>query len=346
MPNQNGYRRDMPDDCDIRRPPAEWRVCELREHSGIGFTEPDRQQLVGKLQTADGSRPVNLADDLSDLDELSIEGGDYRIDRREPRPQLVLAENDANQRSPGTVRVHAGYHKCLTMLSRTMYLKLCKKMRRQGASFRHFYHRADHFGRLAGNYTIASVSGHTIDLDRYDDIRVVRFVRDPRDLLISGYFYHQRGKERWCHLPDPTDSDLAIVRGRVPDGFNPGENFIDFLNRVPVAEGLLAEMQFRSLHYASMLEWPDDPRVRVYRYEDIMGNEMEVFADIARFFGFSWRVQLHAKRYARRYRAGGKHLGAHVRNAKFGQWREHFTPEVEAAFERDYGALLDRYGYR
>ena len=336
----------MPDDCDIRKPPGEWQVCELLEHSGIGFSEPDRQQLVGKLKNAGNNQPVSLSDDFSGIDELSIEGVDYRIDRQEPRPQLVISDTRPADRTPGTVRVHAGYHKCLTMLSRTMYLKLCKKMRRQGGSFRHFYHRVDHFSQLVGNYTIASVSGHTIDLDRYDDIRVVRFIRDPRDLLISGYFYHQRGKERWCHLPDPTDRDLTIVRGRVPAGLKPGESFMDFMNRVPLAEGLLAEMQFRSLHYQSMLEWPDDPRVRVYRYEDIMGYETEVFADIARFFGLPWRIQLHAKRYARRYRAGGKHLGAHIRNAKFGQWREHFTPEVETAFEREFGALLDRYGYR
>ena len=25
------------------------------------------------------------------------------------------------------------------------------------------------------------------------------------------YVYHQRGKERWCHLPDPSDRDRSIT---------------------------------------------------------------------------------------------------------------------------------------
>ena len=43
----------------------------------------------------------------------------------------------------------------------------------------------------------------------------VRLIRDPRDILVSGYLYHQRCQERWC-VNDCFDLSPPILPPRVP----------------------------------------------------------------------------------------------------------------------------------
>jgi pyruvate/2-oxoglutarate dehydrogenase complex dihydrolipoamide dehydrogenase (E3) component len=57
---------------------------------------------------------------------------------------------------------------------------------------------------------MTSLSGHALDLDQFEDIKVIRFIRDPRDLIISGYFYHKRGGEDWCDYKNPTTVDYTL----------------------------------------------------------------------------------------------------------------------------------------
>ena len=70
---------------------------------------------------------------------------------------------------------------------------------------------------------MSSLSGNDLDLDRFDDIKAVRFIRDPRDLVISSYFYHRKAGERWCRYQDPTGVDFEAVNGCVPSGLSKGQ---------------------------------------------------------------------------------------------------------------------------
>ncbi|MEP7183100.1 MAG: hypothetical protein ABI886_13030 [Betaproteobacteria bacterium] len=53
-----------------------------------------------------------------------------------------------------------------------------------------------------------------LDLDDYD-YRGIRVVRDPRDIWVSGYLYHQRCTEKWCVNAD-LDATPPIDFPRVP----------------------------------------------------------------------------------------------------------------------------------
>ena len=192
---------------------------------------------------------------------------------------------------------------------------------------------------------IAEMVAEEIDGGR--DVLVTRFVRDPRDLLVSGYYYHRRAAESWCDLADPEDSDWQVVNGKVPAGLAPGQSFARFLNEVPQEEGLIAELDFREYHFASMRAWPDDDaRVRLFRYEDLVGNEAACYDQMFRFYRFGAVSRFVGRYYARRYRAARRQARSqHIRNASSGQWRQHFTPEVERRFNERYGDLLEKLGY-
>ncbi len=249
----------------------------------------------------------------------------------------------------GKIRVHAGYHKCLTNYSKKVYIRLCERSWSSAQSFKHFHHKLDLFYDECQQFDICSISGNYIDLDRFEDIRVVRVIRDPRDLIISAYFYHKRAAEPWCKQINPTDYDPGWkkVRGAVPANLPTDYSLAKYLNEVSMEEGLHAEIEFRNHHYQSMLEWPDnDPRVMLFRYEDIIGNEARVYWKILSFFGFSIPTRFIGSQLAERLSAKNKQtIVNHIRNPNNGQWQKYFTPGLIKRFNELYGEVLDRYGY-
>ena len=215
--------------------------------------------------------------------------------------------------------------------------------------YRHFNSDLPAFERNRRHFRVASINNIALDLPSLGDYRISRFVRDPRDLVVSGYFYHRRGAEPWCQEIDPDPEEWLTTRNRpVPSAVRPGESLEMALNRLDQEAGLLAELELRTLDFDSMREWPlDDPRIRVWRYEDILGEERRVMGEVAAHYGLPWGLRMRVQRNAVRFDA--KHAVAekskHVRNPSSGQWRSVFTPRVEDAFLQRWGDVLDRYGY-
>ena len=95
------------------------------------------------------------------------------------------------------IRIHATLHKCLTMY----YLRVMEGTLNRPWRKTRFEH-VESIQGLFYNYLkarrVISCSGFAVDTTRLGkDFRIVRFVRDPRDLIVSGYFYHRRGAEPW-----------------------------------------------------------------------------------------------------------------------------------------------------
>lgn len=233
------------------------------------------------------------------------------------------------------------------MYTRRTYKRACRLSLRRPRRFKHFYHRLDEFYDRCADYRISSISGHALDLSRFDDVRVVRIIRDPRDLIVSGYFYHLKGVEPWSRVTDPTEDDWDTVRGALSPRVGKGQSLTTYLASVSRDEGMRAELEFRRYHLESLREWPeDDPRIRVFRYEDIIGQEVETFREILTFLGFSRFEQLWGLSYAKRH-AAGRRLARydHIRDPRSGQWRDKLPQDVVDAVARDYGDVLKRYGY-
>lgn len=245
------------------------------------------------------------------------------------------------------VLVHCSYHKCMTGYFATVAGAIYETLLPWTRGYRHFDSLVDDFYRELGTWSVASVNNHSLELDRLGNFRITRFIRDPRDLIVSGYHYHKRAAEPWCSVIDPTDEDWRVVNGHVPEGLRPGESYAAFLKRVPVEEGLRAEMYFRRRHFASMLAWPEQhPHIRVFRYEDILGHEKEVFEEIFDFYGANPATRKLAglvadRRSARRRRSRLEH----IRNPEPRQWARLFTPALVEEFDVLYGAAVQKLGY-
>ncbi len=238
--------------------------------------------------------------------------------------------------------VHFSFHKNLT--------KYYNRVARQFAAATgrrrdHFNSHVDQFMARQSQLDMASVNNHFVDVgDLSRTPRASLFLRDPRDLIVSGYFYHKRGAEKWCHVHGPKPQDWKIVNGTLPDQLRADETYTECLNRLSLEDGLKAEIQFRKRHFIAMLQWVADPRPLVMKYEDILGNERAAFEKLARHYGFNAAERLLWQQLATGTSAL-KGFSKHVRNPNSGQWREVFPPEVIRAFEDAHGNLLSATDY-
>jgi hypothetical protein len=243
--------------------------------------------------------------------------------------------------------IHCSYHKCLTVYFRRIMDAVFNRCLPWKGGYRHYNSHLEDFYEGFGACRVASINNRALDLARLGRFRLSRFVRDPRDLVVSGYFYHRRGAEPWLRLESPTPADWYFANGCVPEGLRAaGTSFARYLQSIPEEEGLLAEMEFRRFHFESMAAWPaTHPDIATYRYEDLIRDEVTVLRDVFAFYELTPLERWLATRFASRYSAAGRSRDPHVRNPADGQWRMHFTTKVRRSFDAQYGDLVARLGY-
>jgi hypothetical protein len=243
--------------------------------------------------------------------------------------------------------VHCSYHKCLTVYFGRIMDAVFNRCLPWSGGYRHFNSHLEDFYNGFRGLRIASINNRMLDLERLGDFRLSRFIRDPRDLVVSGYFYHRRGAEDWVKIESPTAADWYFANGRVPEGLRrSGSSFAAYLESVSEEEGLLAELEFRELHLESMGLWPaNHPNIATFRYEDIVGREVEVFRELFRFYRCSRLESWLGLRFAGRHSMRRRGVDPHIRDPSSGQWRTHFTPRVAEAFDSKYSSLVEQLGY-
>ena len=245
--------------------------------------------------------------------------------------------------------VHCGYHKCLTVFVDRCFMQVL------GDRYHRFHGPPDAFYAEHQRYTVSGITDHLLDLSRLDDdYRISRFIRDPRDLVVSGYLYHLKAPEAWTTRDVPTLNAWRAT-GALPGALRAGESYAACLQRLDREDGLIAEMEFRGPHFRSMVEWPtSDPRIRLWKYEDILGREAQSMDEVGAHYGWadvpsspSYTLRKGLREEAVRWHAGAGRLSwdSHVRDPRAGQWRELFTPKVRRAFTERYGDLAQQLGY-
>ena len=257
----------------------------------------------------------------------------------------ALHRSFAKQTDPHLV--HCSYHKCLTVYFGRIMKAVLGRCLPWSRGFHHYNSHLDDFYEGFHKHRVASVNNRALDLERLGRFRISRFIRDPRDLIVSGYFYHKRGAEAWVTIESPTAPDWYFANGCVPkDLRGRASSYAQYLQSIPEEEGLLAEMEFRTFHLESMALWPaEHPDIATYRYEDVVADGPAVLSELFEFYGLSPLERRLGSWFARRYSLGRRGADPHIRNPASGQWRKHFTPRVRRAFDAQYAGLVRRLGY-
>ena len=166
--------------------------------------------------------------------------------------------------------------------------------------------------------------------------RGIHLIRDPRDIIISACFYHQKSKEEWLHQPR--------------EKFN-GLTYQQKINSYQCLDDqFLFEMEHSGGgNIRSMLKWnyAREDFIEV-KYEDLIEDiDLQLFHEIFLFLGFpgpaipvllniAYDKSLFSKQAKR---------SDHVRSGKARQWQQYYKQVHKERFIELFGDALIQLGY-
>ncbi|MEO0679055.1 MAG: hypothetical protein AAF192_01415 [Pseudomonadota bacterium] len=172
-----------------------------------------------------------------------------------------------------------------------------------------------------------------LDLAALPPFRAAHMIRDPRDMIVSGFFYHKRTTEDWALQPR--------------DRFG-GKSYQEHLLSLSDEEGLEAEIRrFARADGKHMADWPyGHPGVLEMTYESMLQDEAGGWARLFDHWGFVPAARDEAVEIAMGFSLSKvKGKLAHVRSGRPNEWPEHFGPAHRALFIELTGDLAARLGY-
>ena len=181
--------------------------------------------------------------------------------------------------------------------------------------------------------------GSHVKLDTLPNYVGSHMVRDPRDVIISGYFYHKWANEPWNNLA------RAEYRGR---------SYKEHLNSLSQEEGLIEEIKRVSFWVPHMAKWNyNNPKMFEIKYEDIIKDEQPIFRAMFQHYGFSEKAVDRCCAIAEGFSVGrlkkkkkkNAKGGMHIRSGKTGEWQTVFKEEHKQLFKEMYPGALAKLGY-
>ena len=164
-------------------------------------------------------------------------------------------------------------------------------------------------------------------------------IRDPRDVVISGYFYHLWTNEDWAHIHRKEYGNLSYQQ---------------YLNSLDQDEGILAEIKRSINNIREMAAWNyNNPNFIEIKYEDLITNEQAVFYQIFKKYGFNEEAIQTSLKIAEGFSfknmakraVGEKKKKSHLRSGKPGEWKTLFNEKHKSYFKELTRDAIVKLGY-
>lgn len=244
------------------------------------------------------------------------------------RAAAMLEGHDA----PRKMIVHAGHHKVGTLWFQYVLKTACRRF-----GWRYFTGLQSD---LPPNAHVFMQNHGRIDFGLLPPYVGSHMTRDPRDVVISGYFYHLGCREGWCTEPSPKFG---------------GKSYQDVLQRLDRDDGIEFEMLHSANNtYRAMTRWDyGNSNIIEVRYEDLVEDEQGVFREVFQHYGMSQDqidksleiVNFCSFQNMTKRVIGQTKVGVHLRSGKVGQWRDYFTDRHIDLCKDLFGDGLIRLGY-
>ena len=137
----------------------------------------------------------------------------------------------------------------------------------------------------------------------------VRIIRDPRDIIVSGYLYHKRTTESWANTRTSIDYHKDLTYPNVPKPLihESIEDKMDYIKRnnnltykenlcsLDQNSGLIFEMDgYSKITINSMLKFPDIPNIITIKLEDFESDFQNTLTKILNHVGELSDTDIHA----------------------------------------------------
>lgn len=168
------------------------------------------------------------------------------------------------------------------------------------------------------------------------NIRGLHLIRDPRDIIVSGTFYHQRSIEPWLHVRRPEYGGSTYQ-----EKINSYDSLDDKLMFEMENSGsqTIKEMRAWDYHNPAFLE---------VKYETLIQDQyLTHFHEVFVHLGLPGQLIPHALGVAYRNSlfSGKVQRSVHVRSGKTAQWKRHLNAAHRTRFLQLFGDALVTLGY-
>jgi hypothetical protein len=228
--------------------------------------------------------------------------------------------------------VHCGHHKIGTLWFDNVLRAVCDEfaLRYQKSTQSELLSSTDVFHQAHSNVSFDTVTNY----------RGTHIIRDLRDVVVSGYFYHLWTSEAWAHRREERWG---------------GKTYQEHLRAVEQEAGLMIEMdRFVEMNLSNFTRWNyHDPNILELRYEDLLADETSGFKRVFRAYGFHEAAVDRAVEIALSFtfaRVSKRSVGAvrkksHLRSGKPGEWQQLFNEKHRSHFKEHMGGALVALGY-
>lgn len=223
------------------------------------------------------------------------------------------------------------HHKCGTVWMRDIFSAVCDRLSLvfYKGEQRQLPRRYDVFFQNHSRFRFSTLLGPH---------RGLHLIRDPRDVIISGVFYHERcTSELWLR------QHRRMFQGR------------SYQQALVELQCLEEKLRFEMLHCSGatirdMLAWDyANPDFYEAKYEDLIEDvELRRFRDIFAFLRLPedrmdelLRIAFDKSLFSGRVAAST----GHIRSGRPRQWQSYFTPRLHRQFLDLFGDALVRLGY-
>lgn len=183
-------------------------------------------------------------------------------------------------------------------------------------------------------YTYSVFGGMIDGILNLDQYLVVLMVRDPRDVLVSGYY-----SVAYSH-PEPAY------------GTEKYKNFLkdkSFAQQATVDEYALAQCErvYETYERYRTLLLNKHPNMYITKYEDMVSNFEEWLQSVAAYCQFELSNELRNQLIEenQQLRPKSEDVNKHIRKGKAGDYKEKLKPETIDAIESKLSPLLAAFGY-
>lgn len=221
------------------------------------------------------------------------------------------------------------HHKTGTVWLRDIFTTFCRRL---GLNFfkGHQHDLPADFDVFLQNHSMFTLDAFTMPY------RGVHIIRDPRDRIVSGAFYHQKSAERWLHAKR--------------ENFG-GMTYQEKICSLPTFEEKLTfEMEnsaFQTISDMTSWDYTNENFIEI-QYEDlIQDTDLMLFHRIFTYLGIDGRAIPEALKIAweNSLFSGNLKNSVHIRSGRSKQWEEHFTPRLRRHFVELYDDALIVLGY-
>lgn len=249
--------------------------------------------------------------------------------------------------------VHFSYHRSMTSFFSRVFSEVAYLFnwyhKHHNSRIDDFYKDVDGIKRTS----IISVNNRSIDFEKLPSYVGSHLIRDPRDLLVSGYKYHLWCKEKWVRRPMSLNfkDKLRLEELGLADKAK-GKTYQKLLNSLDEVEGYKLEMNWRGRSFKQMSQWNySNSNILEIKYEEIFGNEVKIFEKLFKHYGFpEEKIDksldiVRRNSFASLKKKGRTGKSKHAAVGSPSQWKTSLPKEIREAFKNEYGDLLMSLGY-